>query len=403
MRKLFALAGLAVALDAPRAQQTPAPPPAWQQGRPAEMAGSKMAPHKGKDTETPPGEIPLDRLKVPEGFKVELWAHGLPGARAMARGEKGKIYVGTRQIGRVYEVSDRGGERAVRIVAEKLKQPAGVAFRNGALYVFSIDKVLRYDGIEDRPDVQPADLTSRFQLPPEGHHQWKYVAFGPDGKLYVPFGAPCNICQPPEGYAQIRRYKPDGSGMELVARGLRNSLGFDWHPKTRELWVTENGRDWMGDDAPEEELNRVTRKGEDFGFPYCHANGIPDPEIKKKDPCKGVTLPVALLGPHAAALGMIFYTGSLFPPEYRDAILVARRGSWNRSKLSGYDVVMVKADADGKNARVTPFMTGFMDPEANAFWGRPTYLLQLPDGSLLVADEQNGAIYRVTYGKPSAT
>ena len=243
-------------------------------------------------------------------------------------------------------------------------------------------------------------MTDKFKLPPLQHHNWKYIAFGPDKKLYVPFGAPCNICEPPtDEYAQIRRYNPDGSGMEVIARGIRNSIGFDWHPKTGELWFTDNGRDWMGDAGPEEELNRVTQVGADYGFPYCHANGIPDSQIKKPDPCKGVTMPVALLGPHAAVLGMIFYTGKMFPAEYKETIFVARKGSWNRTKLFGYDVVNVKVDGDGKNPKVTPFMTGFMDAQENKFWGRPTYVLQMPDGALLVSDEHNGAIYRVSYRK----
>ena len=260
--------------------------------------------------------------------------------------------------------------------------------------------MLRYDGIEDKPDVQPVDLSSKFNFPPLQHHNWKYIAFGPDKKLYVPFGGPCNICEPPtDEYAQIRRYNPDGSGMEVIARGIRNSIGFDWHPKTGELWFTDNGRDWMGDEGPEEELNRVSKVGLNFGFPYCHSNGIPDPQYKKEDPCKGVTMPVALLGPHAAVLGMIFYTGRMFPAAYKDTIFVARKGSWNRTKLFGYDVVNVKIEPDGKNPKVTPFMTGFMDAQENKFWGRPAYVLQMPDGALLVSDEQVGAIYRVSYRK----
>jgi len=396
MNKLLAIAVLAASL-ASHAQQAPAP--IWQQGRPPEMGDSKLAPFPPKLTETPPAEIPVEKIKLPEGFKAELWAHGFPGGRAMARGSKGKIYLGTRQIGRVYEVTDRGGKRTVRIVAEKLLQPAGVAFADGSLYVAAIDKILRYDGIEDNPDVAPVDLTREFNLPPLQHHNWKYIAFGPDKKLYVPFGAPCNICEPPEEYAQIRRYKRDGSGMEVIARGIRNTLGFDWHPETHELWFTDNGRDWMGENEPEDELNRVSKVGLNFGFPYCHAEGIPDPQIKKDAPCQGVTMPAALLGPHAAALGMIFYTGAMFPASYRNSIFIARKGSWNRTKLFGFDVARVEIDAEGKNAKVTPFMTGLMDSQENKFWGRPAYLLQMPDGSLLVSDEQNGAIYRVTYRK----
>jgi len=395
MNKLSILASLAA--FAALAQEKPAPPPIWQQGRPPEMADSKQAPFPPKLTETAPADIPVDGIKLPEGFRAELWAHGLPGGRAMARGAKGKIYVGTRQIGRVYEVTDQGGKRTVRIVAEKLLQPAGVAFGDGSLYVAAIDKVLRYDGIEEKPDVAPVDMTREFNLPPEQHHNWKYIAFGPDKKLYVPFGAPCNICEPPAQYAQIRRYNRDGSGMEVIARGIRNSIGFDWHPQTGELWFTDNGRDWMGEEGPEDELNRVSKAGLDFGFPYCHANGIPDSQFKKDAPCKGVTMPVALLGPHAAALGMIFYTGNMFPAAYKNTIFVARKGSWNRTKLFGFDVASVKLEAGGKSAKVTPFMTGFLNVQENKFWGRPAYVLQMPDGALLVSDEQNGAIFRVSH------
>jgi glucose/arabinose dehydrogenase len=382
------------------AQDKPAPPPIWQQGRAAEQADSKLAPHAGKLTETPADQIPLDKLKLPPGFKVELWATGMPGARAMAQGDKGKIYIGTRAIGRVYEVSDSGGKRTSRVVVDKLVQPAGVAFADGSLYVIAINKVLRFDGIEDKPDVQPVDLTDKFKLPPEQHHNWKYIAFGPDKKLYVPFGAPCNICEPPPEYAQLRRYNRDGSGMEVIARGIRNTQGFDWDPKTNDLWFTDHGRDWMGDDGPQDELNRMTKVGLNFGFPYCHADGVADRDFKKQDPCKDVTLPVTLMGPHAAGMGVRFYTGDMFPAEFKNTMFIARKGSWNRSKKFGYDVVNVRPDGDGKGAKVLPFMSGFLDAETDAFWGRPTYIHQMKDGSLLVTDEQLGAIYRISYSGP---
>jgi glucose/arabinose dehydrogenase len=376
----------------------PAGAPAWQQGRSTEYTASPLAPVPGRMTATPPTEIPLQNFRVPAGFKVELWASGMPGIRAMARSESGKVYAGTRGIGRVYEITDSGNARTSRVLVDKLTQPA-VTYHNGMLYVMAIDKVLRYDGIDRNPGVQPVDLTARFALPPEQHHNWKYIRFGPDGKLYVPFGAPCNICMPGEPYAQIRRYDADGGNMEVIARGVRNTQGFDWHPVTRELWFTDHGRDWMGDDTPEDELNRLSRAGQNFGFPYCHANGVADKDIRKDRPCDGVTLPVATMGPHAAAMGIHFYTGSMFPAEYRNAAFVARKGSWNRTKKFGYDVVVVRADANGSNARVQPFMTGFMDPATDAFSGRPVYFLQMPDGSLLVSDEQLGAIYRVSYAR----
>jgi glucose/arabinose dehydrogenase len=265
----------------------------------------------------------------------------------------------------------------------------------------AVDKVLRYDGIESNPGVQPVDMTAIFKLPPEQHHNWKYLRFGPDGKLYVPFGAPCNICVPPTSeYAQIRRYNADGSGMEVLATGIRNTQGFDWHPVTKELWFTNHSRDWMGDDSPEDGLNRLSKTGQNFGFPYCHLGAIPDPDIKKDNACEGVTGPVTPMGAHAAVMGIQFYTGNMFPAEYKNVAFVARKGSWNRNQKNGYDVVTVRADADGKNAKVTPFLTGFLDNAANTFWGRPTYLLQMPDGALLVSDEQLGVIYRISYAKP---
>jgi len=382
------------------AAAAPAPPPAWQQGRTPDQASSKLAPHAGRMTATPASEIPVSNFKLPPGFKAEVWATGIPGGRAMARGEGGKIYVGTRAIGRVYEITDNGTQRTSRVVVDKLTQPAGVAFKDGSLYVMAIDKVLRFDGIEKNPNAAPVDMTAAFKLPKEQHHNWKYIAFGPDGKLYVPFGAPCNICVPPsDEYAQIRRYNADGSGMEVIARGVRNTVGFAWHPVTKELWFTDHGRDWMGDDGPEDELNVLAKAGNNYGFPYCHANGVPDKDIKKANPCDGVTLPVTNMGPHAAAMGVLFYTGSMFPAEYRNAMFVARKGSWNRTKKFGFDVVTVRPAADNKGAKVEPFMTGFLDPATDSFSGRPAYLLQLPDGSLLVSDEQLGAIYRITYGR----
>ena len=382
----------------PVAQPLPANVPAWQQGRTPDQANSTLAPLAGRMTAVPAAEIPVRNLRVPAGFKIELWASGMPGIRAMTRTNRGRIYAGTRGIGRVYEITDTGAARTSRVLVDRLNQPAGVAYNNGALYVMAIDKVLRYDGIDANANAQPVDLTARFNLPPEQHHNWKYIAFGPDGKLYVPFGAPCNICLPGEPYAQIRRYNADGSNMEVVARGVRNSVGFAWHPVTREMWFTDHGRDWMGDDGPEDELNRLTRVGQNFGFPFCHANGIADRDVRRDRPCDGVTLPVATMGPHAAAMGVHFYTGNMFPQQYRNVMLVARKGSWNRSKKFGYDVVAVRTDANGGNARIEPFVTGFMDPATDSFWGRPTYMLQLPDGSLLLSDEQMGAIYRISYG-----
>jgi glucose/arabinose dehydrogenase len=369
---------------------------------PERMDSKSLGPHAPKLTVTPLEELPIKHLQVPPGFTIEVWAHGFPGGRMMTRGDKGTIFMGTRNIGRVYAIMEKDGKRTSRIVIDKLVQPNGVLFHNGALYVAAINKVLRFDNIEASLEniPQPVDMTDAFKLPPEVHHNWKFLAFGPDKKIYIPVGSPCNLCEVNPGvHGQIRRYNLDGSGMEIVARGVRNSVGFDLHPNTGELWFTDNGRDWGGENGFEEELNRVPAKmiGAHFGFPYCHADGQPDPDIKVPNPCANVVLPVTTLGAHAAALGMRFYTGKMFPPEYREAILVARRGSWNRTIKNGYDVLMVTATPDGKNPQVKPFVTGFLDKDKNAFLGRPVDVLQLPDGSVLVADEQNGAIYRVSY------
>ncbi len=243
------------------------------------------------------------------------------------------------------------------------------------------------------------DVSDKFNMPASVHHNWKFSGIGPDGKLYTAIGSPCNVCEINTGmHGLIRRQNLDGSNIEVVARGVRNSVGFDWHPQTKELWFTDNGPDWISNDGPEEELNRVAKgnEGAHFGFPYCHANGVADPSVKRPNPCAGVTLPAATLGPHAGALGMRFYSGSMFPATYKNTAFIARRGSWNREQKFGYDVV--QATINGGKATITPFMTGFLDTKANAFIGRPVDVLQLPDGSLLVADEFNGAVYRVTYG-----
>ena len=372
--------------------------------QPERMKNPNLTSNPPRLTLTALEDIPVNKLQVPPGFKVDVWAHGIPGSRMMARGDKGTVFVGTRTIGRVYAVMDRDGKRTSKIVAEKLVQPNGVLVHNGSLYIAAINKVLRYDNIEANIDniPPPVDMTDAFKLPPEVHHNWKFLAFGPDKKIYFQVGAPCNVCELNPGvHGQIRRYNLDGTGMEIVARGVRNSVGFDFHPRTGELWFTDNGRDWAGEDGFEEELNRVPANmiGGFFGFPYCHGNGQPDPDIKVPNPCANVILPVVTLGAHTAVLGMRFYTGKMFPAEYTESILIARHGSWNRTERNGYDVLMVKATADGKNPRVQPFMTGFLDKATNSYWGRPTDVMLMPDGAILVSDEDSGALFRVSYGK----
>ena len=269
---------------------------------------------------TPVDKLPLDKIKLPAGFKVEVYSSGHPGGRTMVMGDKGTMFMGTRIIGRVYAITNNGGKREAKVLLQGLTQPNGLAFKDGSLYVFAINKVFRYDNIEDHLDKapEPVELTKAYNLPDTIHHNWKYVAFGPDGKMYVQVGSNCNICETNPGiHGQIRRYNADGTGMTIMARGIRNTVGFDWHPATKELWFTDNGRDWAGNDGPQDELNRIPKgmEGASFGFPYCHANGIPDPDVRRPMPCAGVILPAALTGPHAAGLGIKFYTGDDVPEE----------------------------------------------------------------------------------------
>ena len=357
-------------------------------------------------TATPLEKLPLDRIKLPPGFKAEVWSNGHAAGRTMVMGSKGTMFMGTRVIGRVYAITDRGGKREVKVLLQGLTQPNGLAFRDGSLYVFAINRVLRYDNIEDKLDNpgEPVELTKAYDLPDTVHHNWKYVAFGPDGKMYVQVGANCNVCEINPGiHGQIRRYNADGTGMEIVARGVRNTVGFDWHPVTGELWFTDNGRDWAGNDGPQDELNRLPRgqEGANFGFPYCHANGIADPDIRRPNPCAGVVMPAALTGPHAAGLGIKFYTGTMFPQAYRNVAFIARHGSWNREQRFGYDVAIARTN--GGRAAIEPFLTGMLDTEKNEFHSRPSYLFQMADGSMLVSDELHGATYRISYTAPEAT
>lgn len=372
----------------------------------ASKQDTNLKPHATPPTVTPADKLPLDKIKLPAGFKAEVYSSGHPGARTMVMGPKGTLFMGTRQLGRVYAITNKDGKREAKVLLQGLTQPNGLAIKDGALYVLAINKVFRFDDIENKLDNPGTgvELTEKFNLPDTVHHNWKYADFGPDGKLYIQVGANCNICEINPGiHGQIRRYNPDGSGMEIVARGVRNTVGFDWHPVTKELWFTDNGRDWAGNTGPEDELNRVAKgqEGAFYGFPYCHAMGVPDPDVKKPNACAGVTLPAVTTGPHSAGLGIKFYTGNMFPKSYQNVAFIARRGSWNREQKFGYDVVVARTS--GGKAKLEPFMTGFLDEKANTFHGRPTYVLPLQDGSLLVSDEQNGAVYRITYQAKTAS
>lgn len=345
-------------------------------------------------------ELPIERIKLPPGFSISVFADDVTNARSLALGTNGTVFVSTRSEGDVYALVDEDEDgRADRkyTIAEGLNSPNGVAFRDGALYVAEINRVLRYDDIEGRLKNPPSPVVVSDRFPSDRHHGWKFIAFGPDGKLYVPVGAPCNICAPnPDRYAVIMRMNPDGSGLETFARGIRNSVGFDWDPRTGELWFNEHGRDWMGDDMPSDELNHAPKAGMHFGYPYCHQGDTPDPELGGKRKCAEFTPPALKQGGHVAPDGLRFYTGTQFPAEYRNRIFIAQHGSWNRSEKSGYRVMTVTLK-NNKVASYDVFAEGWKQGESA--WGRPVDLLVMPDGALLISDDQANAVYRVTYSK----
>ena len=353
------------------------------------------------------GASPAAHLKVPPGFRIEVLTDQVPGARGLALGDfaggKGVVYVGSRSEGKVYGVEVDGTRASrVHVLASGLEQPVGVAYRDGSLFVSALSRIVALDEVARRLTDPPVPRVVTERFPKERHHGWKFIAFGPDGWLYVPVGAPCNICEPdPERYANIQRMRPDGSAVEVVARGVRNTVGFDWHPEDGRLWFTDNGRDMLGDDLPSDELNRVARPGDHFGYPYCHQGDLPDADFGRKQRCEAFVPPVARLGAHVAALGMRFYTGSMFPAAYRNNVFIAEHGSWNRSRKSGYRVVRVEVDAAGGRARQTVFAEGWLQVDAlgrERVLGRPADVLVMPDGALLISDDQAGVIYRVSHG-----
>lgn len=342
----------------------------------------------------------LDKITMPPGFSISVFAE-VPNARSMCWGEKGTLFVGNRSKDKVYAVIDDnkdGKADKVFVIDEGLNMPNGVAFRKGSLYVAEVNRILRYDGIENRLGNPPEPVVVNDKLPSDKHHGWKFIAFGPDDKLYVPVGAPCNICEKENPiYASLSRMNPDGSGLEVYASGIRNTVGFDWHPVTRELWFTENGRDNMGDDMPAEELNHAPKKGMHFGFPYCHQGDTPDPEFGNKRNCSEFTPPAKKLMPHAAVLGMRFYTGKMFLPEYRNQVFIAEHGSWNRSEKSGYRVTMIRLE-NNKVVQYVPFATGWLNNNGKVT-GRPVDIEIAADGAMLVSDDARGAIYRIVFNK----
>ena len=346
----------------------------------------------------PSAAAELSAITLPSGFRIAVYAGDVPGARQMAVGPAGVVFVGSRSEGKVYALVDRdGGNRAdqVHVVASRLNSPSGIAFRDGALYVGAVNRILRFRDVARDLARPPKAEVASDAYPSDAHHGWKFIAFGPDGKLYVPVGAPCNVCAPPGPlHATITRLDLAGGRPEVVARGVRNSVGFDFDPATGDLWFTDNGRDWLGDDQPPDELNHLTKVGEHFGFPFCHGNGIRDPEHNAGRSCGEFTAPARELGPHVAAIGMRFYTGRMFPEKYRGGIFIAEHGSWNRSTPIGYRVSFVKIE-NGRATSYESFASGWLTGSTAS--GRPADVLVMPDGALLVSDDKAGRIYRITY------
>ncbi len=357
-------------------------------------------PNNPDDTTNDDSGLPLDLINLPSGFKIEVFASQVENARSLAISPNGTVFVGNRSEDKVYALQDTDGDFKADekyVLATGLRMPNGVAFKDGDLYVAEVSRILKFGDIEIHLDDprQPEIIFDGY--PTDGHHGWKFIAFGPDGKLYVPVGAPCNICETSlEVYASITRLNPDGSGMEVVAQGIRNTVGFDWHPQTGELWFTDNGRDFMDDETPPCELNKVTQPGMHFGYPYCHGGTIKDPEFGDKFPCSDFVEPQHNFRAHTSPLGMRFYTGNMFPSSYQGNIFLAQHGSWNRSTKIGYRLMLVKVE-NGQVVDAEVFADGWLDENEDDAWGRPVDVLQLSDGSLLVSDDQANAIYRISY------
>jgi glucose/arabinose dehydrogenase len=384
----------AVAADDPPKE---AEVPFWAVGMPKNDNASKMAPVPAFPIATAADKLPVAKLKLPPGFKAEVWASGVLDARGLRQGDKGTVFVSSLFVaGKIYAIVDKGGKREVKTIAEKLFLPNGIEFYKGFLFVATPKDITRYDNIEANLDNPPKPVMVYDKLPGDVPHGWKFIKIGPDGKLYVPVGAPCNICMPDDQHAQIRRMNLDGSGEEVVARGVRNTVGFDFDPKDGSLWFTDNGRDWLSEDLPNDELNHIAQPGKQhFGFPYCHQGDFADPEFGWGKSCSDFSKPAMLTGPHAGTLGMRFYTGTMFPKKYQGAMFIARHGPWNRTKKYAADVIVAWPDGKGGIAKSEPFMSGLV--ENNEYLGRPVDVLVLKDGSMLVSDDHNGAIYRISY------
>jgi len=345
--------------------------------------------------------LPLDRITLPEGFKISLFAEDVTNARSMDISPSGTVYVGTRKEGSVYAVQDTDGDNK----ADKTytlysdgNMPNGVAFKDGDLYIAEVNRILKIEDIESKLDNPGEPIVVYDKYPTESHHGWKYIAFGPDDKLYVPVGAPCNICESEdEIFNTITRMDADGSNMEIVQRGVRNTVGFTWHPETEELWFTDNGRDMMGDEIPACELNRAEKDYQHFGYPYCHQGDLLDPKFGKGKSCDSYVAPAQNLGPHTAPLGIEFPVTNMFPAAYSTRALIAEHGSWNRSKKIGYRISMVPLAENTRSTAYDTFASGWLDEEKDEAWGRPVDIEFMKDGSMLISDDFAHVIYRVTY------
>jgi glucose/arabinose dehydrogenase len=367
------------------------------QAPPGNAAAAKLAPLRPPSAPAARDQLPLDKLKLPPGFRIEVYASGIANARSLRVGKRGTVFVGSARSDKVYAIIDDGGRRRMKVIASGLNRPNGLAFHDGTLYIAEVSKVSKIDNVEQSLGDPPKPTVIYDGLPKEDVHGARFIGVGPDSKLYIAVGQPCNNCVPPEGQGEIRRVDLDGGNMEVVARGVRNSVGFDWSPRSKQLYFTDNGRDWLSEDAPSDELNRVRKAGENFGAPYCYQGNLPDTQFGWGHSCDEFTAPIALLGPHVAPLGMRFYSGRMFPSEYRDAIFVARHGSWNRTRKIGADVIAVHLNKSGTVRAMEPFLTGFLAD--NNYLGRPVDVQPMRDGSLLISDDWNGAVYRVTYDR----
>jgi glucose/arabinose dehydrogenase len=382
---------------APAAQ--PLPPGSPLIGRPeGNAAAAKLAPVAPPPLPTPADKLPTAKLKLPPGFNIEVYASGIANTRSLRVGEKGTVFVGTRFGNKVTAVVKKDGKTELKTVAQGLYRPNGLAYKNGTLYIAELSQISKIDKVEDVLDNPPKPTVIYNDLPKDEAHGWKFIAVGPDEKLYLEVGQPGNNVLSSPAHGQIRRINLDGTGAEIVARGVRHSVGFDWNPVNKQLYFSDNGRDWMSEDVPQDELNRITKVGQHFGSPYCYQGNLLDPEFGWGHSCSEFVPPIMLTGPHSAGLGMRFYTGNMFPKKYKNAIFLARHGSWNRSKKFGGDVVAIFLNKDGTVKSSEPFITGFLVD--NSYIGRPVDVEIMADGSMLLSDDWNGAIYRITYGKP---